>query len=57
MPYLQLDVPNHYPAEVKRGLKLTRGRAPNAGQGEGAPPCPPRYKKAIRRVLTGPSRS
>ena len=25
MPYLQLDVPNHYPIEVKRGLARRLG--------------------------------
>ena len=39
-------------AEVKRELGLTRGAAPNAAQGQGAPPCPPKYKDAIRRALS-----
>ena len=39
-------------AEVKRELGLTRHRAPNAGQGRGAPPCPPRYRDAIRRFIS-----
>jgi hypothetical protein len=38
-------------AEVKRERGLTRRRAPNAGEGEGAPPCPDRYRKAIGRFL------
>ncbi len=38
-------------AEVKRALGLTRGPAPNTGQGRGAPPCPKKYKVGIRRVL------
>ena len=38
-------------AEVKRELGLTGGRASNAGQGKGAPPCPPRYRLAIERRI------
>ena len=38
-------------AEVKRELGLTKGTAPNAGQGRGAPPCPPRYRDAIKRCI------
>ena len=38
-------------AEVKRELGLTTRVAPNRGQGAGAPPCPPRYKEAIRQCL------
>ena len=38
-------------AEVKREMGLTRGPAPNRGQGEGAPPCPQHYKDAIRRCM------
>ena len=38
-------------AEVKREMGLTRGPAPNRGQGAGAPPCPPHYKEAIRRCI------
>ena len=38
-------------AEVKRELGLSSHRAPNAGQGRGAPPCPPRYRDAIRRFI------
>ena len=40
-------------AEVKRGYGLTERRAPNAGQGRSAPPCPPRYRDAIRRCIEG----
>ena len=36
-------------AEVKREMGLTTRRAWNQGQGRGAPPCPARYKDAIRR--------
>jgi len=39
-------------AEVKRELGLTRGSAPNTGRGQGAAACPPKYKEAIRRVLS-----
>jgi len=38
-------------AEVKREMGLTQGPAPNTGQGERSPLCPPKYKKAIRGVL------
>ena len=38
-------------AAVKRELGLTKGRAPNAGKGRGAPPCPPRYRDAIVRCI------
>ena len=38
-------------AEVKRELGLTQRRASNAGQGQGAPPCPPRYRRAIERCI------
>ena len=37
-------------AQVKRDLGLVGQRAPNAGRGQGAPPCPPRYRLAIERV-------
>ena len=39
-------------AEVKREHGLTKGPAPNGGQGRGAPPCPPRYRNAIMRCLS-----
>lgn len=39
-------------AEVKRELGITRGAARNSGQGKGAPPCPPKYKEVIRRILS-----
>ena len=39
-------------AEVKRKHGLTKGPAPNSGQGRGAPPCPPRYRAAIMRCLS-----
>ncbi len=39
-------------AEVKRELKFTRGAAPNTGHGQGAPPCPPRYKDVLKRILS-----
>ena len=39
-------------AEVKRELKLTGHRAHNADHGQGAPPCPPRYRDAIRRFVS-----
>lgn len=38
-------------AQVKRELGLTGRRAPNAGQGNGASQCPPRYRRAIERCL------
>ena len=38
-------------AEVKRALDLAGERAPNAGRGNGAPPCPPRYRVAIERCV------
>ena len=38
-------------AEVKRSLGLAGKRAPNAGQGNGAPPCPPRYRVAIKHCV------
>ena len=38
-------------AEVKRELGMTRGPAPNRGQGTGAPPCPTRFKDAIRHCV------
>ena len=38
-------------AEVKRELGLTTRVAWNRGQGAGAPPCPARYKKAIRQCI------
>ena len=38
-------------AEVKRSLGLTRGSAPNAGEGRGAPPCPPSFWHEIETVL------
>ena len=41
-------------AEVKRELGLTAKAAWNRGQGKGAPPCPERYKEAIRRCLAEP---
>lgn len=40
-------------AEVKRQFGLTQRRASNAGQGKGAPPCPPRYRRAIARCIGG----
>ena len=40
-------------AEVKRELGLTQRRASNAGQGRGAPPCPPRYRNTIERCIGG----
>ncbi len=39
-------------AEVKRELGLASRSAHNAGQGRGAPPCPPRYRDAIRRFIS-----
>lgn len=39
-------------AAVNRERGETRGPAPNRGQGRGAPPYPPEYRTAIRRVLT-----
>ena len=39
-------------AEVKRELGLTGRSAHNAGRGRGAPPCPPRYRDAIRRFIS-----
>ena len=39
-------------AEVKRELGLTVNRAHNSGQGQGAPPCPPRYRETIRRFVS-----
>ena len=38
-------------AEVKRELGLTTKAAWNRGQGAGAPPCPARYKEAIRQCI------
>ena len=38
-------------AEVKRELGLTTRTAWNRGQGTGAPPCPSRYKDAIRHCV------
>jgi len=38
-------------ADVKRERGETRGPAPNRGAGQGAPPCPAEYRKAIRAVL------
>ena len=38
-------------AEVKREMGLTRGPAPNRGQGTGAPPCPKDYRVAIKRCI------
>ena len=38
-------------AEVKRELGLTDRAAWNRGQGAGAPPCPPRFKEAIRHCI------
>ena len=41
-------------AEVKCELGMTRGPAHNRGQGIGAPPCPARYREAIRAcILSG----
>ena len=40
-------------AEVKREMGLTGRRAWNTGMGVGAPPCPPRYKAAIRACIRG----
>jgi hypothetical protein len=39
-------------AETKRELGTTRGPAPNTGQGQGAPSCPPKYKEVIRHILS-----
>lgn len=41
-------------ASIKHELGLTDRRANNRGQGRGAPPCPNKYRKAIRRVLQVP---
>ena len=38
-------------AQVKRELGLAGQRAPNAGRGKGAPPCPPRYRLVIERCI------
>lgn len=38
-------------AQVKRDLGLAGQRAPNAGRGQGAPPCPPCYRLAIERCI------
>ncbi|HKF51404.1 MAG TPA: hypothetical protein VKB26_03765 [Candidatus Acidoferrales bacterium] len=39
-------------ADVKREMGLTRGIAPNTGQGVGAPTCPEKYKREIKKVLS-----
>ena len=44
-------------AEVKRELGLTGRSAHNAGQGRGAPPCPPRYRDAIRWFISEAQRT
>ena len=41
-------------ADVKRELGLTTRTAWNHGRGKGAPPCPERYKEAIRSCLAEP---
>ena len=38
-------------AEVKRELGMTNREAWNRGLGRGVPPCPDRYKEAIRYCL------
>ena len=38
-------------AEVKREMGLTSRKAWNTGMGDGAPPCPLRYKDAIRACI------
>ena len=44
-------------AEVKREHGLTQRQAPNAVQGRGARPCPPRYRCAIERCIEGIAKS
>jgi hypothetical protein len=39
-------------ADVKREMGLTRGVAPNTGRGIGAPPCPEKYRREIKKVLS-----
>jgi hypothetical protein len=39
-------------AEIRRELGTTRGPAPNTGQGQGASPCPPKYKEALKHILS-----
>jgi len=38
-------------AQVKRDLGIAGRRAPNSGQGKGAPPCPSRYRLVIERCI------
>ena len=38
-------------AEAKRELGFQMRKAPNRGQGIGAPPCPSHYKEAIRHCI------